>query len=46
MRVADESDASGHDAAPLDMLAALFDARGWACAAPNGPAGIWSGPAC
>lgn len=31
MRVADESDASGHDAAPLDMLAALFDARGWAC---------------
>ena len=31
MRVADESDASGHDAAPLDMLAALFDARGWPC---------------
>ena len=30
MRVANENDASGHDAAPLEMLAALFEARGWA----------------
>ncbi|WP_324261188.1 YbjN domain-containing protein [Altererythrobacter sp. H2] len=29
MRAADDSDSGGHDAAPLDMLAALFDARGW-----------------
>ena len=33
MRVADESQASSHDAAPLDMLLALFDARGWPCEA-------------
>ena len=31
MNVADEIDPTGHDAAPLDMLAALFDARGWPC---------------
>ena len=29
MRVAEESYTTGEDAAPLDMLAALFEARGW-----------------
>lgn len=31
MRAAEEDYALGDDAAPVDMLAALFDARGWAC---------------
>lgn len=33
MRVAKEPYPPGEDAAPLDMLAALFEARGWASAA-------------
>lgn len=31
MRVADERYEDSDDAAPLDMLAALFEARGWPC---------------
>ncbi|TMM48813.1 YbjN domain-containing protein [Qipengyuania marisflavi] len=31
MRAAEERFEAVHDAAPLEMLAALFDARGWPC---------------
>ena len=31
MRAAEERYETDHDAAPLDMLVALFDARGWPC---------------
>ena len=31
MRPREQEIASDHDAAPIEMLAALFEARGWAC---------------
>ena len=36
MRMASESYEAEEDAAPLDMLVALFEARGWACQATQG----------